>query len=392
LIDRHQRSVSIAFLAFGTLSGSWVPRLPALKDHLHLTDAQVGYSLLVVAVGSVAGAALARLVLARGARPFVRVGTVALGLALVAPGLAANLPELLFGFLLIGLCTGFVDVLENAQAAELERLAGRPLINRFHGFWSLGAIAGSVVAGVAAGAGVVPALQFAAVAAVTVAASAWFLRDLPDTSSGADRVAPAGAGRMWLTGSVVAVAAIAFCALLVEGGSADWSALYLRELSHVNPGVAAAGFAGFSVAAALTRFRADRFTAHTGPATVARLGALIAAIGVALAIAVPALPGALTGFFLAGVGTAVLVPLAFAAGANLGVSGTALTVVMSSAYAGSLVGPALIGNAADRFGLRVAMAVPLVAALAIVVLAGNLRPLPATPGRGVAQSFRNTSE
>jgi len=44
---RQRRAVSVAFLAFGAVSGSWVPRLPAIKDHLHISDAQVGYALVL---------------------------------------------------------------------------------------------------------------------------------------------------------------------------------------------------------------------------------------------------------------------------------------------------------------------------------------------------------
>jgi MFS family permease len=372
----ERRAVSIAFLAFGAVSGSWVPRLPALKDHLHLSDGQVGYALLSFSVGAVLGAAIARPALGRGARGWVRVGTVAICAALVGPALAGSFTLLLVSLLLLGACAGFIDMLENAQAAELERTAGRPLINGFHGFWSLGAIIGSVFAGVAAYAGVSPLTQFVVAAIVAAIASAPFLRNLPDTRSGAPRPAPSGAGRMWLTGTVMAVAAVAFCSFLVEGGTADWSSLYLRELSHANPGIAAGGFAVFALAATVTRFRADLLTAHTSPATVARLGGLLAALGLALAIAVPALPGAIAGFALVGIGTAVMVPLAFSAGANLGKSGTALTLVLSGGYAGSIAGPAMIGNTADHFGLRVALGIPLAAALVIIALAGNLQAKP----------------
>lgn len=371
---QQRRAVSVAFLAFGIVGGSFVPRLPAVKDHLHLTDGQVGDALLIFAVGAVVGATVARFLLGSGARRFVRAGTPVLAIALVTLGLAANLPQLVVGMLLNGLCAGVLDVLENAQGAELERLAARPMINGFHAFWSLGAVVGSLMAGVAAYFAIAPVAQFAAVAAVVAVASAWFLRDLPDTRSGAARVAPPGAGRLWLTGPVVAVAVVSLAGFLVEGGTADWSTLYLRDLSHVNPGVAAAGYGGFMLAAMLTRFRADRLTARTSTVIVVRLGALLGAGGLALAIAFPALAGAATGFALVGIGTAVILPLAFAAGANLGASGTALAVVMSSGYAGSVVGPALIGHAADHFGLRVAMLIPLAGALTIALLAGNLRP------------------
>jgi MFS family permease len=99
----------------------------------------------------------------------------------------------------------------------------------------------------------------------------------------------------------------------------------------------------------------------------------VAACGIALAVAFPALPGPLIGFALAGVGAAVLVPLAFSAAANLGHSGTALTLVTSTGYVGSIVGPALIGGVADRAGLRLGMGIPLAAAFIVVALAGALR-------------------
>ena len=373
----ENRAVSVAFLAFGAVIGSWVPRLPALKDHLHITDGQVGGALLIYACGAVVGAGLGRIVIARGARAWVRGGTIALCVSVVGPGLAASLTQLLVALFLLGACSGFVDMLENAQAAELERTARRPLINGFHGWWSLGAVMGALLAGGAAFAGVTPLPQFALAAIVAATGSAWFLRDLPDTRAGAPRTAPSGAGRFWLTGFVVAVAAISFCSILVEGGAADWSPLYLRELSHADPGLAAGGFAGFALAATLVRFRADRLTARTSPTVVARLGGLIAAAGLTLAIALPALPGAIIGFALVGLGTAVLVPLALSAGANLGASGTALTLVLAVGYVGSIAGPAMIGNVADRLGLRVAMGIPLAAALVIIALASSLNSEPA---------------
>jgi MFS family permease len=172
--------------------------------------------------------------------------------------------------------------------------------------------------------------------------------------------------------AVLAIAVITFAGIIAEGGTSDWSAIFLRELSHANPGIAAVGFSGFAFAAMLVRFRADLLTARTSRATVARLGAVTAVAGLLLAIALPALPTAIAGFALVGMGTAVLMPIAFAAGANLGQSGTALALVMASAYAGTIAGPPLIGAAADHVGLRVAMAIPLLAILVVLALAGNL--------------------
>jgi len=374
-LTRSQRvAVSVAFLAFGAVTGSLIPRLPAIKDQLHLSDGQVGAALVGFSIGAVVGAASSRLVLGRGSRRYVRAATPTLAIAAILPGLAPNLYLLAASFFLIGVCTGLIDVLENAQGAELERIAGRPLINSFHGFWSLGAVLGSVFASGAAYLRVAPAVQFALAAVVIAVLSAPFLRDLPDTSSGAERSSPPGASRLWLTGVVLAVATIAFAAIIVEGGTSDWTALYLRDLSHADPGVAALGFGGFALAATLVRFRADVLTALTSPVTVLRIGSTTAIFGLVLVIAVPALPGALIGFVLVGMGCAVQLPLIFAAGANLGRSGTSLAIVFMSTYAGAIVSPAVIGFVADHAGLRSAMAVPLAAAIVVLALAGNLSP------------------
>src|SRR6267143_3912000 len=178
---RQRAAVSVAFLAFGVVSGSWVPRLPAFKDHLHLSDGQIGFALLMYAIGAIAGAGMARIVLSRGSRAWVRMFIVVLCLALVPTGLATNLALLVLAFLVLGACAGFVDVLVNAQAAELERVAHRPMINGFHGFWSVGAVVGSIAAGAAAFLGVPPLEHFVVMAFFVSIVSAPLLRTLPNT-------------------------------------------------------------------------------------------------------------------------------------------------------------------------------------------------------------------
>src|SRR5437588_615279 len=264
----HRFAVSAAFFCFGTVAGSLVPRMPAFKESLHLTDGQVGLAFVVYAAGAVAGAVLARPILAGGARIWVRVLTVVMLAALIAPALAPGFAVFAATFLVLGILGGMIDVLENSQAAEIERDAGRPMINGFHGYWSLGFVAGGVVAAAAAALGLGPLPHFAVVAA---------------------------------------------------------------------------------------------------------LSGVVSMIGVALAVALPEPVTAIAGFTLVGAGCAVMVPLAFSAGANLGRTGTALIVVTAAGYGGSIIGPWLIGSAADRFGLRIALVVALVAAGAVLSTAFGLR-------------------
>jgi fucose permease len=249
------------------------------------------------------------------------------------------------------------------------------MINGFHGFWSFGAIIGSVGAALAASAGLTPLVHFAIASVVIAVASVPLLAGLPDTRSAAASMLPSGTTRWRIGTAVGAVAAIAFLGILVESGGADWSAIYLRDFGHTGQGVAAIGYAAFAVAMTVVRFLADRLTARTSPGVVAGLGGLVAALGIGLAIAEPAPLVAIAGFALAGAGSAVLVPLAFSAAANLGRTGTALSVVMIAGYAGSIVGPFLIGATADRLGLRIALAIPLAASVAVLAMTAGVRPL-----------------
>src|SRR5258707_2831201 len=137
--------------------------MPAFKESLHLTDGQVGLAFVVYAAGAVAGAILARPILAGCARIWVRVLTVLMLAALITPALAPGFAVFAATFLLLGIFGGLIDVLENSQAAEIERNAGRPMINSFHGFWSLGFVAGGVFAGAPSAGGLVPPPPFSAI-------------------------------------------------------------------------------------------------------------------------------------------------------------------------------------------------------------------------------------
>ena len=166
---------------------------------------------------------------------------------------------------------------------------------------------------------------------------------------------------------------MALFGILVESAGGDWGPIYLRDYGKTTLALAAAVSVTFSIAMTLVRLTADRLTARTSAAVVVALGAIVSMIGVGLAVALPAPATAIAGFTLVGAGCAVMVPLAFSAGANLGRTGTALSVVMSAGYVGSIVGPWLIGSTADRVGLRLALLIPLAAAVAVLLTAVGLR-------------------
>src|SRR5919198_1262350 len=277
---RAQVGTALVFFVHGVVIATWVPRIPAIKERLGLTEGSLGVALLGLAVGALLAMQLVGPLLGRfGSRPVTRVAALANAALLVAPALAWNLPSLLLALWLFGISIGLLDTAMNAHGVVVERLRGRPIMAGLHGLWSVGGLVGSVAAGFAARAGWDPLPHFALAAAVLgVLAVAGTRGLLPAT---ADRLAARERGR-----AVLLLGLVGFCSFVGEGTAADWSALYLRQLG-ASAGAAAAGFAAFSLAMATCRLLGDRLTARAGPVRMVRAGGLVAAGGLGLGVGPP---------------------------------------------------------------------------------------------------------
>src|SRR5918997_5435526 len=124
---RGYLAVAAAFLIHSTVSGTWAPRLPAIKESLDLSDGELGTALVGLAIGLLVGTRLAGAPVDRfGSRPVMRAGFPLLAATLVLPGLAESGLALFAALLVLGLASGALDVAMNAQGIEVERHVGKP--------------------------------------------------------------------------------------------------------------------------------------------------------------------------------------------------------------------------------------------------------------------------
>ena len=79
--------------------------------------------------------------------------------------------------------------------------------------------------------------------------------------------------------SVILIALVGFAAVFAEGASADWAAVYLTDVAHADPAVAAGAFSGFAATMALARLIGDRIVDRFGPVLTVRLGGIAATAG-----------------------------------------------------------------------------------------------------------------
>jgi fucose permease len=373
-------------------------RVPAAKSQVHLSDGTLGVALLAVPVGLVLGAALAeRLVDRAGSRVLCRICGVGSCVALVTPGLAHTLPELMAGLFVIGVVSGTLDVAQNAQGVRVEAAYARPVMTSMHAFYSLGAILGSLAGGGLAWAGVAlfPSLAAVGVAGALIDGTAgrWLLPGKPgqgtsEVSLGESSPVPSATplkedspdARRRVRRLVLALAVLGVCGLVGEGAAGDWSAVYLKDNLGTSAGLAALGFSAFSVTMTLGRGVGDRLIRRFGVVSVIRAGGLIATAGLALALATPVAAVAIAGFTAFGAGLSIVVPQVFAAGGRADPfrPGSGLAKVVGLGYAGMAAGPAIIGLVANNIGLHLALLIPLALAAWIAVAAPALRAPQAT--------------
>lgn len=363
----------MVFFINGFSFASWAPRLAGVKARLAIDEAELGLALFGVACGALlAMLASGALATRFGSRI---VTTVALVLFLLAPvpwAVAPGLTTLALGFVAIGITVGALDVAMNAQAVAVEHQAGRPILNSFHALFSLGGMAGALVTAAVVALEIPLLAHMIVVAAIGLPVGLFACRAmLPATfDPRAEGPGLALPGR-----GLLAIGAIAFAALLIEGAVGDWSAVYVADSLAGERWLAALAFAAFQLAMATMRFAGDRLVAHLGPVRVAAAGGGIAALGLGLALVIGDPLAAIFGFTAVGIGIATTFPITISVAAARGdmAPGHAIAAISTLGYTGFLVGPPTIGALADLTRLPLALGLLPLLALVIVLLTPCLR-------------------
>jgi MFS family permease len=367
-------AVAAAFLIHSTVSGTWAPRLPAIKESLGLSDGELGTALVGLAIGLVVGTRVAGAPIDRwGSRPFMRAGFPLLAATLLLPGLAGSGLTLFAALLILGIASGSLDVAMNAQGIEVERTLGKPILSGLHGLWSVGLGVGAAGAALAAAAGLEPLPQFAIVAALLAVASLITLRALLPAEHHVreEHEREALATVMW-TLPLALLGVIAFCSFVGEGSASDWSAVYMTQELGTSQALGAIAFAAFAVTMATTRFMVDSLRTRFGNAALVRTGSLVAAGGLGLGLLIHEPAAAIAGFALLGLGLASVVPIAFAAAGEIDPRATGRLVgrVATVGYVGSVAGPIAIGWLAEATSLRASLGLVVLLALTIAAISG----------------------
>ncbi|WP_280150695.1 MFS transporter [Piscinibacter sp. XHJ-5] len=365
--------VRAQFFIAGALFATWGVHVPSVKAHYALGERALAIAMLAAGVGAL-------LALTQAGRVVGRFGprsvTLATGLVCSA-GIALLLAfdsyaALLCVMLVYGMASSLMDVSINAEASEIERLEGRPLMSGFHALFSMGGMIGAAAGGVLHAAHVAPSQHLMGAAAVGIATvvlgCSVMLRMAGPPEGGMPMSLP--------TGPLALIGLLAALGLIAEGAMYDWSVLYLKQELRADTGVAALAYASFSAAMAAARFAGDWVRARLAAVPLLRWSGALGAAGMALALLVPHPSAALVGFALVGLGFANVVPVLFSAAARVPdvTPAHGIAAVSAVGYLGMMAGPPLIGVIAEASSLTLGLSSVVVFAVVLALAARRALP------------------
>ncbi|UGQ45766.1 MFS transporter [Massilia endophytica] len=364
-------AVSTVFFLNGAGVGLWAAHVPVVQARAGIDTGVLGLMLLTIAAGAMSAMPLAGWLSARwGTRSVMLCSGLAFAVMTAVLTALSAVPLLFTAAFFFGASNGIMDVSMNANASEVETARGEPTMSSFHGFFSLGGLAGAALGGLLIGLGYGDGSGTLATSMITVAGLALVaprVLVVPPHTGASHFALPRG--------PALFLGLLALLCMAVEGALVDWSALLLTERTGVDAATAAMGYSAFSIAMAACRFAGDGLVLRFGAQRMMAVGGLAMFLGLALAAASPWFILSSAGFALIGLGAANVVPLIFAAATRLpGMSaGGGLATAATVGYTGLLMGPVAIGWVAAHSNIAVALGGLSLAGLVIAFSTGAVK-------------------
>lgn len=236
-------------------------------------------------------------------------------------------------------------------------------MTRLHGIWSLGTLAGSAAAAIAIILGLSLGHQLLGVsllgAALVVVAS-------PMIPGAPARRGTGRPGRLAL-GLMIAGGA----AVVIEGLPADWSAIFLVDVTSSTASVAGAGVIVFTAGMLAGRLGGDHLVDRFGAIRTIVSGLGLAVASMLLVTLTGDTVASLIGFSVWGLGVSVALPIMYKlAGSHPSLGeGSGLAALTVGTRLGLMVAPAVVGLGASNWGLPTALTLVVMTSAVVSVVA-----------------------
>lgn len=353
--SKHRFFLSLFFFISGFSFATWASRIPTIKTTFDFNEAELGTILLAMPVGSLIGLPISGWLVSRyNSRVPLAVGYGLNAFSLALIGFSPNTLSLIIAIALFAFTTRIFNISVNTQTLTLQKQFEKKIIGSFHGYWSIGGIAGILLSTFLLSLNVSLHVHFSIVAVIMLLVTLYsyqFLLKGDRSETGNKLILSKPDPYIFYLGIVV------FLCAICEGGMFDWSGIYFQEVIKVE--IFTYGYLIFMTFMAASRFLSDLIIGRFGMPKTYVMSAICIISGISLAVTMPNFWTAMVGFSMVGFGTASVIPMSYAlAGASQKYSpGMAISIIATYSITGMLFGPPLIGYLAHAFNLRVSFIV-----------------------------------
>jgi fucose permease len=386
---RALQSVSAQFFANGVVYASFVPQLPEIREQVGISIGALGVVLMLASISGLVGSLLTGRVIARLGTRRVMIGGAILSIgSLPLVGFASTSAVLVIGLVGLLFFDVFIDVAMNVQGSALSARRSTPVMNRLHGLWSLGGVAGGIVTVLVTRADIDVSVHLSLVALALLGVLMYVAPGLlrvdehqepeparPHSGEGlrgtdiiaTDEIDDALRHRRFGPAALL-LAVGGSTAMMLEITNSDWAAFRLSEDFGSSGGVASAAFLMFTVGMTIGRLGGDWVQVRVGSMRLRRLGVAIGGVGTVLATLVPIQAVSVGGFLVGGLGVSVLFPQLYDQAARLpGPPGSGFAAMLIGQRGTAIVAPLVVGTLADTAVLDVGDAIAILAVPAAII-------------------------
>lgn len=376
-------AIMAVFAAFGAVFGTFAGSVPQLVANYGLNNASYGLGITLMVAATVAAMSgsgwLARHVSHRALLLFL----LPAAFVLLAALFSSHTPVLFFLLApALGLASGAMDVIMNAEGGQIEVDLNRPVYMAFHGSVSLSVAIFAILSSLLSTRYGTWASLLAAFM-VVLAAFALVMTGLPARQKSAASANPARASlRAAFTLPLVIIGLASGLIIAAEVTALLWSSKLLAETAPRLAAISGLGAAFFGLCNALVRFPSDRLRARFGDLDLMMTMVWLAIIGFAGLALTSGFAANVLFFALVGFGVSVLMPclLTMAARQTPANRAAGMSVAMLIAGLPRIAAPTIFGEIAEATSTRAAFGLGALILFAAFLCMWALRGMkPAAP-------------
>jgi MFS family permease len=357
---QQKKYFASAFLyaCFSLIFSTWVTYIPYIADKIKITEGRIGQAIFFSALGAFFMIRFCKYIIEKvGVGRYTFIALVIYSISFFGPFLAFNYVTLCVSLFIFGMASSSYAISLNSLIATIEKQDKVYIMSGSHGFWSIGGVIGSATGSFFAALLNNPILHVLVLVVILISMQA-YLRSQYSFRIAEHVNTEKHKSNYTTLKPLFIIALVGLIIMVSEGAIADWSALYLKKIIHINLKYLGFGYSAFAFAMMLGRFTGDSLSRKLGSWKLINYSSLLSLLGFILVLIINPIVS-IAGFFVVGLGFSVIVPEVYRLASNVKSINTAdgVSFIAATTNIGFLVGPVFLGFIAELRSLHLSFIV-----------------------------------